>query len=102
VARPSQLPLIDAALLGDVNGSGRFDAVDPLRLLQALSGSTGQILPIPGSTPAPVAPPVVVVTPPRPVAPRQVPRPALAPSWVAPMVSLSATISANASIRVTL
>jgi len=102
VARLSQLPLIDAALLGDVNGSGRFDAVDPLRLLQALSGSTGQILPIPGSTPAPVAPPVVVVTPPRPVAPRQVPRPALAPSWVAPMVSLSATISANASIRVTL
>ncbi len=101
-ARLSQLPLIDAALLGDVNGSGRFDAVDPLRLLQTLSGSTGLVLPIPGSTPVPVPPPVVVVTPPKPVVPRPVPRPALTPSWVAPLLSPSATISANASIRVTL
>lgn len=102
LARLAQLPLVDAALLGDVNGSGRFDAVDPLRLMQALSGNGGQVLAIPGSTPVPVAPPVVVVAPPRPVPPRPVPRPAMTPTWVAPLVSPSATISANVSIRVTL
>ncbi|OGB06139.1 MAG: hypothetical protein A3E25_16225 [Burkholderiales bacterium RIFCSPHIGHO2_12_FULL_69_20] len=103
VARLAQLPLLDGRLLGDVNGSGRFDAVDPLRLTQALAGTTGVVLPIPGATPAPVAPPVIVVTvPPKPVVPRVVPKATLTPSWVAPLVSPSATISANASIRVTL
>lgn len=103
LARLSQLPLIDGRLLGDVNGNGRFDAVDPMRLTQALAGSTGVVLPIPGVTPVPTPPPVVVVTvPPRPVVPRVVPKATITPSWVAPLVSPSATISANASIRVTL
>ena len=38
---------------GDVNGNGRFDAVDPMRLTQALAGTTGVVLPIPGVTPVP-------------------------------------------------
>lgn len=106
-------PLIDARIVGDANGSGSFDAMDPLRLGQALGGIPGLIVPLPGApAPAPVVtvpapkPPVVVV-PVRPVTPVPlpvVPKPVAvikpAASWVAPLVTVSATVDANAAIRV--
>ncbi|MEK8049722.1 CARDB domain-containing protein [Ideonella sp. DXS22W] len=97
--------LVDGRLLGDVNGSGSFDAVDPLRLEQALAGTAGITVPIPGAPVVPPAtPPVIRVTvPPRVVPPIVTPRLASTPlSTVTPLVSASATITANASIRVTL
>lgn len=103
----SRLPgwaLLDGRLLGDVNGSGSFDAVDPLRLEQALAGATGVIVPIPGAPViTPTVPVVRVTVPPKVVTPIITPKPTATPlSTVTPLVSASATISANASIRVTL
>lgn len=104
----SRLPgwaLLDGRLLGDVNGSGSFDAVDPLRLEQALAGMGGVTVPIPGAPVVPpTTPPVIrVVLPPRVLPPSLTPRLAATPlSTVTPLVSASATISANANIRVTL
>lgn len=97
--------LLDGRIIGDVNGSGLFDAVDPLRLEQALAGMAGVTVPVPDApVVAPPTPPVIrVVLPPRIVP--TLPGPKLAPtplSTVTPLVSLSATIAANASIRVTL
>ena len=106
IARLPAWALLDGRLLGDVNGSGRLDAVDPLRLEQALAGSTGLIVAIPGPAPAPTAPPVVTPAPVvRTVVPRIVPKvvPRLisaSPTWVSPLVTSSATIAANVNIRV--
>lgn len=101
-ARLAQLPLLDAALLGDVNGSARFDAVDVLRLTQALNGSAGGIVAIPGATPVVVTPLPPVTVKPRPEPPKPVPKPVPTPTWVTPLLTPSATIAANASIRVSL
>lgn len=104
----SRLPgwaLVDGRIVGDVNGSGAFDAVDPLRLEQALAGMPGVTVPIPGApVVTPPAPPVIRITvPPRVVPPVVTPKLSSTPlSTVTPLVTPSATISANSSIRVTL
>jgi hypothetical protein len=101
LSRLDAYPRIDAALLGDANGSGSFDAIDSLRFGQALAGTGSAIVRLPGSPPPPAP---VVTPPPAPVV--SVPpvvKPIAPPtsSWVTPLVSLSATVSANTSIRVT-
>ena len=98
-------PLLDGRLLGDVNGSGAFDVLDPQRLEQALAGTVGLTLPIPGAPPVVVTPPppIRVTVPPKVIVPKVTPKLLVAtPSWVSPLVSASATIDANTSIRVTI
>ncbi|UUX97936.1 Ig-like domain-containing protein [Aquabacterium sp. J223] len=101
LSRLDAYPRIDAALLGDANGSGSFDGIDSLRFGQALAGTGSAIVRLPGSPP----PPPPVVTPPAPPVVKVPPvvKPITPPSssWVTPLVSLSATVSANTSIRVT-
>ncbi|MBP6899056.1 MAG: S8 family serine peptidase [Burkholderiaceae bacterium] len=97
--------LVDGRIIGDVNGSGAFDAVDPLRLEQALAGMPGVTVPIPGApVVTPPVPPVIRITvPPRVLPPVITPKLSSTPlSTVTPLVTPSATISANSSIRVTL
>jgi len=123
--RAPMYPLIDHRLLGDVNGSGLFDALDPMRLQQHLAGTPNVVVPIPGApTPAPPppapAPPGrgTTPTPPAPPAPRpRTPAPAPVPGpggrieplsavntrgWLAPMVSVPTASNPNAAIRITL
>ncbi len=104
VPRLPAWPLVDGRIIGDANGSGAFDAIDPLRLAQTLAGAVGLVAPVPGAPPITPTPPVVTVpAPPKTIVPNMTPKlTAPTPSWVTPLVTSSATINANTSIRVNL